>query len=728
MTIVCLILMLGIVVFYPSDIFASAQNGGEAGSLAVVNIGSDLITWQPLVDYASLTLTVASPSGVILTRKFDAGNIPVLSVGELPDDGLYSYELRLTSMLDAKTQASMQNVAEDPEARTQLVDDLTAAGVLPAVTSQSGSFTISSGQFVIPVEEEVSTSSPSGTSDGGNTINDVLHYDDVIVTGSLCVGFDCVDGESFGFDTFKLKENNLQIFFDDTSSSAGFPANDWRLIANDSSSGGANYFKIVDSTNSREPFKIMAGARTNGFFMSSSGRIGFGTSTPVLDLHIVRGDTPGMRLDQDTSSGWTAQVWDIAGNESNFFIRDSTNGSKLPFRIQPNTPSSTLSLKSSGNVGIGTWSPAYPLEVETTGKNSEIVAHRTDGAMAVVSALTTTVQIGSITNHDLEMVVNDSPVMSLTSKGEMTLQGSSGVAGEFFAGDSAVQIGSATDNDVQLVVNSSPVMSLTGAGEMTLQAASSSVIAGVSTLSNTVQVGSLSDHDLSLVVNSNPVMSLSTDGDLSLQGASGSAIAGLSALTDTVQIGSRSNHDVEMIVNDTVVMTVTSAGNMTLQGALSEYSDVNVKENFSEVDGYEVLDRLNNIPITTWNYISDDSGIQHMGPMAQDFYAAFELGADNRHIASLDVNGVSLAAIQTLSKITTDQKTEIDKLEAENTALKEKVDGLETRLSNLEQSMRNSADNQAPIFPIGYLLIVVLIVGVMQAAPVIYRKKKQIRN
>ena len=87
-------------------------------------------------------------------------------------------------------------------------------------------------------------------------------------------------------------------------------------------------------------------------------------------MHIVQGDTPAIRLDQDTSSGWTAQVWDMAGNESNFFVRDVTGGSKLPFRIQPGTPTNTITMKSDGKVGFGTWSPEAAMELERTGSNA----------------------------------------------------------------------------------------------------------------------------------------------------------------------------------------------------------------------------------------------------------------------------------------------------------------------------------------------------------------------
>src|ERR1700741_4534113 len=64
------------------------------------------------------------------------------------------------------------------------------------------------------------------------------------VNGSLCVGFDCPPPGGLGFDTIVLRENNLRIFFDDTSVSAGFPANKWRITINDSRKGGAHFFSF----------------------------------------------------------------------------------------------------------------------------------------------------------------------------------------------------------------------------------------------------------------------------------------------------------------------------------------------------------------------------------------------------------------------------------------------------------------------------------------------------
>lgn len=192
---------------------------------------------------------------------------------------------------------------------------------------------------------------------------DVVHADDVIVQGSECIGFDCVVDENFGFDTIRLKENNLRIKFDDTSSTSGFPANDWEITINDSASGGTNKFSITDVTGAIVPFTVQAGAPSNSLFLNSSGKLGLGTSTPVLQFHITDGDTPDIRLEQTGNLGYTSQTWDVAGNEANFFVRDVTNGSLLPFRIKPGAPNNTLTLTNGGKVGIGTWSPVETLHV-----------------------------------------------------------------------------------------------------------------------------------------------------------------------------------------------------------------------------------------------------------------------------------------------------------------------------------------------------------------------------
>lgn len=204
---------------------------------------------------------------------------------------------------------------------------------------------------------------------------DQVFLDDLIVEGSICAGLDCNNGESFGFDTIRLKENNLRIHFDDTSTTASFPGNDWRIIANDTSNGGTNHLSIEDSTAGRSPFRVEAGASANALVVEADSDIGIGTLDPVVELHVVDGDSPTLRLEQNGSSGFTPQTYDLVSNEANFFIRDVTNGSQLPFRIKPGADSDSLFIAADNDVGVGTDSPSGPLHVRRTSNVDVLTPH-----------------------------------------------------------------------------------------------------------------------------------------------------------------------------------------------------------------------------------------------------------------------------------------------------------------------------------------------------------------
>ncbi|MBU2887550.1 hypothetical protein KO507_17430 [Gilvimarinus agarilyticus] len=147
------------------------------------------------------------------------------------------------------------------------------------------------------------------------TSADNVILDDSIIDGSQCVGNDCVDGENFSFDSVVLKENNLRILFNDTSLTSSFPNNDWRLIANDTVNGGRSHFSIEDATAGRENFTLMAGAPESSLVIDNSGNIGLGHDSPQQKLHMISGNTPGIRLEQDGTQGFATTEWDITVNE-----------------------------------------------------------------------------------------------------------------------------------------------------------------------------------------------------------------------------------------------------------------------------------------------------------------------------------------------------------------------------------------------------------------------------
>jgi hypothetical protein len=354
--------------------------------IAEITVEETAVAWQPLGEHAGLVLLVTFPDGTQHQQAFAPGTAPTFPAtnadGEPYPDGTYSYVL--------------QTMAADRD-----------GGTAPALErAQSGQFTIEEGVFVSDGDPDAYVAGPMAP-------EDYVIYDDLIVDGSECVGFDCVDGESFGFDTIKLKENNLRIKFEDTSTAANFPTNDWQITINDSANGGGSYFAVDDVSGGRTPFKVEAGAPTDALYVDDYGRVGFGTDTPYVELHIQDGDTPTVRLDQDGTSGWAPQSWDMAGNETNLFVRDVTNGSTLPFRIQPGAPTNALAIRSDGSVGMGTWGPSANLHIIGESNPQIRIAETGGGEFKLVAS--THVKLGSTTDNDVKFQRDNNTLLTLAS-------------------------------------------------------------------------------------------------------------------------------------------------------------------------------------------------------------------------------------------------------------------------------------------------------------------------
>ena len=142
-------------------------------------------------------------------------------------------------------------------------------------------------------------------------------------------------------------------------------------------------------------------------------------------------------------------------------------------------------------------------------------------------------------------------------------------------------------------------------------------------------------------------------------------------------------------------------------------SDRDAKENFVVLDVQDVLNRLAGVPITEWNYKTQDDSNRHMGPVAQDFYATFALGDSDMSIGTIDADGVALAAIQGLYDLTLEQDERIEALQSENVSLQEQFDGLEARVTAVEGGApleRGSESLLSSMMPTGWLLLAGLFV------------------
>lgn len=498
-------------------------------------------------------LVITTPSGVVKSFPIHS-DYYILSAAKLGQsqllDGQYKFEI-VPHFYSGSLAAQIRNTNNQSLAKDY------ADTYKNKKISQSGVFTISKHSLVTENSEELMN-------------KDQVILDDLIVSGgSACIGFDCVNGESFGFDTLRLKENNLRIKFQDTSSSASFPSNDWQITANDSSNGGQEKFSIDDIDSGRTPFTLEAGAPSHSLYVDNAGRLGLGTSNPVVEIHLTDGDTPTLRLEQNGSSGFGVQTWDVAGNETNFFIRDASNGSKLPFRIRPNAPQNSIFIDTDGDIGLGTASPTARLHV--TG--------------------------------------------AVHAEGSGTFTG--------------------TDGATQLKVE-----------ETNASAINRTMI----NLNN--QGGSIIEFNNSAPFSTSWVVQTdSSDGSFKISNT------GANSSTPPFQIN--------------------SGGDIIQSGVTLHSSDRDKKKNINEVDPQQVLNKVSNLPIATWQYKNQSDEIVHMGPMAQDFRAAFGLGINDVTISDTDVAGVALASIKAL-------KSELDQRDLDMQKLQETNNQLEQRLFNLE--------------------------------------------
>ena len=126
-------------------------------------------------------------------------------------------------------------------------------------------------------------------------------------------------------------------------------------------------------------------------------------------------------------------------------------------------------------------------------------------------------------------------------------------------------------------------------------------------------------------------------------------------------------------------------------GVFNCTSSRTTKQNFMIVDGNDVLSRLRRVPVSTWNYISEGDQTRHMGPMAEDFFGAFNLGASDKAIGIQDLAGVNLAAIKALDERTNQlqqKQNELEQLRSQVAQLETANQALERRLSALENASR----------------------------------------
>lgn len=244
----------------------SLSDGASAAQLATATTDPDGLRLEPLVEATTWRLTVSGPDGYVARREFGAGAPPFFSLRDedkVPE-GRFTWELRI---VDPKANGAASSHG-DP--------------------LQFGHFTV--GEGVVVTTDATVRETPRPVVESSPPLPDhgpvTVHPNDVAIQGNLCAGVDCTNAEPFAFQGMRLKGNNLQIDFEDTSAGM-FATNDWQIRVNDSTVGGADYWAVEDVDGGADPFTIEAGAGDGSLWIDEVGRVGVGTATPSEQLHVA---------------------------------------------------------------------------------------------------------------------------------------------------------------------------------------------------------------------------------------------------------------------------------------------------------------------------------------------------------------------------------------------------------------------------------------------------------
>jgi hypothetical protein len=402
--------------------------------------------------------------------------------------------------------------------------------------------------------------------------------------------------------------------------------------------------------------------------LSVKGNACIGTSCttndpdPNLPSLILKGPQPHIRFDdQFVEGGSTPHDWAILINPfsaAEFSIGDveDTESPLIPFTIAGGAPNSSIYVASNGNVGLGTATPAQELHIfENADTGTRILIENPNTGLSTSSALTVRSDsaVADFKAHGSGRTTVSRFGQTLAGWGEFATYSGNGLA-----------VGTANDKPLILGTNDANRVHITAAGNIGI---------GTTTPANRLHVFGNAGTNKVLIQEANGTTTARELLEIRNNGAAAFILEDTS-VTERWGVGTFASS----LVMDNQAATglefsFSPTGNLTITGTLTQGSDRDTKRDIVPVQPEEVLAKVMALPITTWNRKTDDPAIRHMGPMAQDFAATFGLGDDDRHIAVLDIAGVSLASVQALHRMVAEKDAEIATLQQRLTALEELV-------------------------------------------------------
>ncbi|WP_157705178.1 tail fiber domain-containing protein [Roseovarius faecimaris] len=379
--------------------------------------------------------------------------------------------------------------------------------------------------------------------------------------------------------------------------------------------------------------------------------VGLDCATGDADLNlngiVLRAGVPKIHFN---SSNSTFIDWELSGSATNGgarnFSLDSTRtgGTTTPFIIQGQPPTSSFVMENNGDIGFGTSMAQAELHVVRSAHPALRLEQDTSGGLG---------------HHTWDMSVGNSgfqivDVGNPFSVVPFTIENGADPGAFHIDATGTVGMGTTTPSTGLHVWDN------TGQGAILIEETSAGTLGQMTLRNNGITFFTLEDTSIADAPN--------TGRKWNFQNQNG---------TFRVTTAPGGPGEIEMIL--------TPAGDMTIEGALTQNSDKHKKMAIEPVDPAAILQKVAELPVSSWMYKDNAAlGIRHIGPMAQDFHAAFDVGASETGISSLDTSGVALAAIQALASENAALRTQAEEAGIETRALKAELDALKRRFAALE--------------------------------------------
>ena len=414
-----------------------------------------------------------------------------------------------------------------------------------------------------------------------------------------------------------------------------------------------NTFTMLEGTPSSAFFSSATGTGIGNnilFTEHDSGDVGIGTTSPTHRLH-MRDSDPYIRLDDTSEAGASSYVghaadalrlWvptaDDLSITNPFSIFDGAPGNSLV--ITPSgalstqafteinsagAPSLRLDDNSSENGGSPDWILGAVDNVSSPRAEFFIDNPQTDGSISVIRLLA-----GDTANNQFRS-------LEVLADGDVSLAND-----HLYINRNGLTFGIGTNAPLTDLHIATPTPEIrftdsdTGNTDMDLEFSN-----------NFLRIQGAMGQDIGKMHTDAPVGTFTTD-------AAGRTGYGTANPAASFNVKYRSAHGAVPVMllqkpNNDEIFKVNFNGDTFVNGAIVHSSDVNEKTNIRPVDDSEILEKVASLPIQQWQY-KDAVGVNHIGPMAQDFHAAFGLGSTDRGIATVDSAGVALAAIKALTE------------------------------------------------------------------------------